>query len=85
MSRTPTASADECGAIAHSLKDKRSHSPDTRCDWCGKQGRQILDALVAKGLARRRRGGGQYVYVPAGKAPRPRPTGMLADDEPIPF
>jgi hypothetical protein len=47
--------ADEAGAVAHEQKEGRwAHSRDERCQWCGKDGKQILHALRAKGLARYR-------------------------------
>lgn len=53
-------SADEAGAIAHGLKQGRwAHGPDSRCVFCGQDGKAILGALKAKGLARYRRARGQ--------------------------
>lgn len=50
-------STDECGAIAHGLKEGRwAHGPDDRCLYCGRDGRAILLALHARGLVRYRAG-----------------------------
>lgn len=46
---------DEAGATAHALKEGRwAHGPDDRCLYCSRDGRQILEALRTKGLARYR-------------------------------
>lgn len=48
--------ADQAGALAHGLKEGRwAHGPDDRCQFCGSDGRQILEALATKGLVRYRR------------------------------
>jgi hypothetical protein len=57
-------SAEEAGAVYHSMR-QRPHDVDARCDYCGRDGRSILEALAKKGLARRRRGAGHMLYVPA--------------------
>jgi hypothetical protein len=64
--------ADDAGAIAHELKTGRwGHTRDTRCDYCGRDGRQILDRLVDLGLAKRKRGAGHMNYHPAYPDPDP--------------
>lgn len=48
--------ADQAGAIAHTLKqDRWAHHEHERCQFCGRDGKQILEALKAKGLATYRR------------------------------
>lgn len=49
---------DEAGAVAHEIKDNWGHARDQRCRFCGQDGKQILEALKAKGLARYRRARG---------------------------
>lgn len=67
---------DEAGAIAHELKEGRwAHGRDTRCDFCSRDGRQILERLVGLGLARRRRPANRIEY--HAHIPDPDP---LADD-----
>ena len=47
--------ADEAGAIAHEMKEGRSqHGRDNRCDYCARDGRQILARLRDLGYARYR-------------------------------
>lgn len=57
--------AVEAGAVYHSLKPN-PHDRDHHCDYCKRDGKSILEALVKKGLARRRRGAGHLLYAPAG-------------------
>jgi hypothetical protein len=58
-----TMNVDEAGAILHELKTGRwAHSRDARCDYCGQDGRSVLEALVHKGLAERKRPDGHIVY-----------------------
>lgn len=45
--------ADQAGAHLCALKG--IHTADTRCQWDARGGRQVLEALAAKGLARYRR------------------------------
>lgn len=56
---------DEAGAVAHELRRGRPHGRDVRCEWCASDGRDVLEALAVKGLARRRRVGGASFYEPA--------------------
>jgi hypothetical protein len=42
--------ADEAGAIIHEQRGR--HDRDERCEWCGGDGRRVLDSLEARGLAR---------------------------------
>lgn len=63
---------DQAGAIAHELKAGRwAHSRDDRCQFCGKDGKQILERLRHLGLARYRRRSGQQpgAWVAANAAP----------------
>lgn len=47
---------DHAGALAHTLKlDRWAHDEHERCQFCGRDGKQILEALKAKGLATYRR------------------------------
>jgi hypothetical protein len=47
--------ADECGAIAHELMESRwAHPRDTRCQFCGQRGLQVLKRLRTLGLTRYR-------------------------------
>lgn len=78
-------SADEAGALAHETRERRPHSRDERCEWCGQDGRQILEALHRKGLVRRRRRNDRHgrglVYVPLpGQSRKPS-----SQTEEIPF
>jgi hypothetical protein len=34
--------ADEVGAYLHGQRDRNPHGMDTRCDWCGRDGLQVL-------------------------------------------
>lgn len=80
---------DQAGALlcAH----KGIHGPDDRCQYDGRSGKQVLEALAAKGLCRYRRanrGRGIHGAWLATGQPEPepeRPSAMLADTEPIPF
>lgn len=48
-------SADEVGALAHSVMESRWRHPEgERCVYCGQRGLQLLRALRAKGLVRYR-------------------------------
>jgi hypothetical protein len=49
-------SADEAGAVVHSMKLHGGHGEDQRCRWCGKDGKQALEALQRHGLAYRSTG-----------------------------
>lgn len=53
---------DEAGALAHAARG--SHPEDARCEWCTVDGRDVLNALRRKGLARREGG----VWLPAAAA-----------------
>lgn len=44
---------DEVGALLHASRS--IHGTDTRCVYCAQTGREVLEALKAKGLARYRR------------------------------
>lgn len=84
-----TMDVDEAGAIAHELKTGRwQHDRDTRCDYCAQAGRAILEALVRKGLAERKRPVGPTVY--RAVIPNPDPVGddpdfaaLKHDDRPV--
>lgn len=81
--------ADEVGALLHEQKRNElyRHGRDERCQFCGHDGKALLEALKAKGLVRYRRAkeGVPGAWLPAGKVERPHPRGMLRDDEPIGF
>lgn len=47
---------DEAGAILHERRDK--HSRDTRCEWCARDGRDVLKSLRGHKLAKEKRGDG---------------------------
>lgn len=49
---------DEAGALIHAARGK--HTMDTRCDWCSKEGQDVLRRLSQLGHAIRRRGAGGY-------------------------
>lgn len=57
--------ADEVGADVHAAKGQ--HGLDTRCDYCGRDGRSILRSLSRHGLVSRRRSGG---WTRAARPPR---------------
>lgn len=84
-------SADEAGAIAHATKTSQwAHSPDDRCTYCARDGHAILRALEAKGLTayrRKRRNvpGGWILTGQTDSTPALAPSGMLRDDEEIPY
>lgn len=66
--------ADQAGAIAHELKEGRwQHGRDERCNYCGREGQQILVRLREYGLARYRRRKGQLagVWLTTGSAAAP--------------
>lgn len=46
-----TLTTDEAGAIAHHHRGK--HDVDATCQFCGVDGRELLAALVKRGLAER--------------------------------
>jgi hypothetical protein len=46
--------ADEVGAALDARRGK--HPRDVRCQWCGRNGQQMLESLKKKGLVRYRRG-----------------------------
>lgn len=55
-------SPDEVGALLHGIR--RSHHPDTRCEWCGADGNSVLAALRSEKngrLVTRRRVDGLWV------------------------
>lgn len=56
--------ADEAGALVHASRGK--HDVDTRCVWCGKEGRHVLLSLRRRGLVVRRRATGRWE--PVGQA-----------------
>lgn len=63
LHHTGRLDADEAGAIAHELKTGRwAHDRDTRCAFCAQDGRAILEALVHKGHAIRKRPGRSIEY-----------------------
>lgn len=75
--------ADEAGATAHGLKKQGAHGPDDRCVYCAQDGKQTLEALKAKGLARyrRARNGTPGAWFPTGATePEPAPT-ISEEDE----
>lgn len=64
--------ADEIGAILHEQKDGRwRHDRGERCQFCGKDGRHVLNALRQRGIARSNRLG---VWRATGRAVS-RPSG----------
>lgn len=84
--------ADQAGAIAHELKTGRwRHSRDDRCEYCGRDGNQILSRLRDLGYARYRRRKGQLAGVWLATSerdetpPAPTPGGMLPDTQALPF
>ena len=50
---------DEAGALIHESRGK--HHRDQRCNWCTREGRQVLASLRGKGLLTRKRGSGLWV------------------------
>ena len=76
--------ADEVGAILHEhvlrQTGRRGHHRDTRCNYCGMDGRSVLRSRALKQLVKRRRGGG---YVP--RNPNDREATTSAQTEEIPF
>ena len=67
-------SADEVGAWLHAHRDRRPHSVDVRCDYCGMDGRSVLGSKALKPLVtfRRPKGGG-LVYVLRNRPATPPP------------
>lgn len=62
--------SDELGAFLHQdrmARGGRGHSVEERCDWCGREGRQMGDSLRRAGLVTFRRGAGWVLvdYRPA--------------------
>lgn len=47
---------DEAGAILHERRGK--HQRDERCEWCARDGRDVLKSLRGHNLAREKRGDG---------------------------
>lgn len=82
--------ADELGARMHEEKNDRwAHPRDQRCVYCGQTGTELLHALRNKGLATYRRAKnsipGAWIANAAPEGAAPRPSGMLADDQELPF
>jgi hypothetical protein len=84
--------ADHIGALLHQTKPagtRGHHTAETRCLYCGKTGREVLEALKAKGLARYRRARGDtpgaWVTSDQPATPPRAVRGMLPDSEAIPF
>jgi hypothetical protein len=46
---------DEAGALIHANRGK--HDESVRCDWCAREGRDVLVSLRRHGLVLRRRSG----------------------------
>lgn len=71
--------ADEVGALIHSQPDRRrSHGVDERCDWCARDGRQVLASKAVKPLVTYKRNAGHAgklgrVYVVRNGDDRVRP------------
>lgn len=79
--------ADECGAIAHELKQGRwAHTRDERCQFCGQDGMQILRRLRELGLVRYRAKLKAWVAVGIPESIRndPEPPDH-AGDGPVPY
>ena len=80
--------ADQIGANWCALKG--IHDAGTRCAYDGKSGRQVLDSLAAKGLVTYRKAS-RAKEIPRGwvltgtQAPERELTGMLADDQELPY
>jgi hypothetical protein len=58
IGRLQPISSDELGAHLHAYRQAnggRGHDPDTRCDWCTQEGRDMGAALRKKGLVVQRR------------------------------
>jgi hypothetical protein len=45
-------SSEELGAFLHSIRERKRHRPELRCDWCAQDGRQVILSLERRGLAR---------------------------------
>lgn len=80
---------DAAGALLCAAKG--IHGPNDRCQYDGRSGKQVLEALAAKGHARYRRANrargihGAWLATGQPDPEPPRPNAMLADDQPIPF
>ena len=76
---------DAAGAIAHEMKEGRwAHSRDTTCDYCARDGKQILARLRDLGFARYRSKLKVWQAVAAAR-PEVRSPAMLPDDQPLPY
>ena len=67
-------SSDELGAILHHdrlERGLRGHGVDERCEYCAGEGREMGEALRARGLVRHRRDAGWTLpdYRPGGQLP----------------
>lgn len=71
---------DELGAALCERNGK--HPAGDRCRWCGKAGREVLLALKDRELVRYRAKLKAWVAIRAADQPL---SGMLPDDQPIPF
>lgn len=67
--------SDEVGARIHAWRGK--HHPDSRCDFCGQEGKSVLRSLRARGLVVRRQSGEWTV-------PGKRPSAPPAANSPKP-
>jgi hypothetical protein len=71
--------ADEAGAHIHARRGK--HGLDQRCDWCAREGREVLRRLKELGKARLDRHGNWR----AADAPGPQDGSYDPSTAPIPF
>lgn len=77
--------AAEGGAVLHALKEESrwAHTRQERCVYCGRDGNQYLRRLRVLGHVRY--AGKLKVWVAVGVEAAEPVSGMLRDDQPIPF
>ena len=79
---------DELGAVLHEERRRRGgkgHGADTRCAYCADEGRDMGARLRDLGLIVRAADGSGWRPSSEDAKPEARPSGMLPDDEPLPF
>lgn len=70
--------ADEVGARVH--EDRGKHPADQRCEWCGRDGAAVLNALIRKKLVTRRRATGLYTLPGPQRRALPATFGDFPED-----